>query len=91
MSGSQDSASRYTATATIDDTITGYVTIHLNSAAFRPATPWLHWLASVITVLVVPWLTVLLMQLSARGNRSLPIVSVQQEKRRSDAELLFGH
>ena len=28
MSGSQDSASRYTATATIDDTITGYVTIH---------------------------------------------------------------
>ncbi|MEC7139434.1 MAG: hypothetical protein VXW50_10265 [Pseudomonadota bacterium] len=79
MSGSQDSASRYTATATIDDTITGYVTIHLNSAAFRPATPWLHWLASVITVLVVPWLTVLLMQLSARGNRSLPIVSVQQE------------
>ena len=30
-------------------------------------------------VIAAPWLTVLLMQLSARGNRSLPIVSVQQE------------
>ena len=79
MSGSQDGASRYTATAAIDDTITGYVTIHLNLQAFRPATPWLRWLASLAAVLATPWLTILLMQLSARGNRSLPIVSVKRE------------
>lgn len=79
MSGSQDGARRFTATANIDDTIAGYVTIHLNTLAFRPPTPWLRWIASALAVLAAPWITVLLMQLSARGNRSLPIVSVQQD------------
>ena len=79
MSGSQNGTRRFTATANIDDTITGYVSLHLNTQAFQPPKPWIRWLASLATVLAAPWLTVLLMQLSARGNRSLPIVSVQQE------------
>ena len=79
MSGNQDGINRFTATASIDDTITGYVSLHLNTQAFQAPTPWTRWLASIITVLAAPWLTVLLMQLSARGNRSLPIISVQQE------------
>ena len=79
MSGTQNGTRRFTATANIDDTITGYVSLHLNTQAFQPPKPWIRWLASLATVLAAPWLTVLLMQLSARGNRSLPIVSVQQE------------
>tara|TARA_B100000963_G_scaffold89590_1_gene77126 strand:- start:8678 stop:9787 length:1110 start_codon:yes stop_codon:yes gene_type:complete len=79
MSGNQDGVNRFTATATIDDTITGYVSLQLNTQAFQPHTPWVRWISSIICVLLAPWLTVLLMQLSARGNRSLPIVSVQQE------------
>ena len=79
MSGSQDGINRFTATASIDDTITGYVSLHLSTQAFQPPTPWLRWMASVASVLAAPWLTVMLMQLSARGNRSLPIVSVKQE------------
>ena len=79
MSGNQDGVNRFTATATIDDTTTGYVSLQLNTQAFQPHTPWVRWISSIICVLLAPWLTVLLMQLSARGNRSLPIVSVQQE------------
>ena len=67
MSGSQNGTRRFTATANIDDTITGYVSLHLNTQAFQPPKPWIRWLASLATVLATPWLTVLLMQLSARA------------------------
>ena len=63
MSGSQDGINRFTATASIDDTITGYVSLHLNTQAFQAPTPWTRWLASIITVLAAPWLTVLLLSL----------------------------
>ena len=51
MSGSQNGTRRFTATANIDDTITGYVSLHLNTQAFQPPKPWIRWLASLATVL----------------------------------------
>ena len=78
MSGSQDLGQHYTASATMDDTITGYVSVVLNPGAFAaPLNIW-SWLASALILLSSPFVSLAIMQFSARGNRSLPIVSVPE-------------
>ena len=62
----------------MDDTIAGYVTVVLNKDAFTPpARPW-DWLMSIAVLIGAPFLSLGILQLSARGNRSLPIVSVPE-------------
>ena len=78
-SGIQKPTYRYTATAILDDTIAGYVSIILNPDAFQRQIPWLRWLLSLVVVMLTPILAMVALQLSARGNRSLPIVSVPRE------------
>ncbi len=78
LSGSTDPDSHFTAQATMDDTIAGYVTVVLNKAAFAPpARPW-DWLLSIAVLIGAPFVSLGILQLSARGNRSLPIVSVPE-------------
>ena len=76
VNGSSDQGTHFTASATLDDTITGYVSVVLNQSQFvhRPAV-W-QWLVSGAIFLLVPLLSLMLLQLTNRGNRSLPIVSV---------------
>ena len=79
MSGVQQAETSFEAQATIDDTRSGYVRVTLNRDAFAPPIPWVLWLLSLLSVLLTPPLTVMAIQFSARGNRSLPIVSVPSE------------
>ena len=79
MSGVQRSDTSFDALATIDDTRSGSVRVTLNRQAFAPPIPWSLWLLSLLTVLFTPPLTVMAIQFSTRGNRSLPIVSVPNE------------
>ncbi len=79
MSGVQRSDTSFDAQATIDDTLSGSVRVTLNQQAFAPPIPWVLWLLSLLTVLFTPPLTVMAIQFSTRGNRSLPIVSVPNE------------
>lgn len=76
ISGSSDAGKHHTAPATLDDTITGYASVVLKPAAFTDAAPVWRWLLSALVVLTAPFVSLLFLQLSARGNRSLPIVSV---------------
>ncbi|MFT7654514.1 MAG: hypothetical protein ACI9UU_003634 [Candidatus Azotimanducaceae bacterium] len=76
MAGNQVMNDHFTAHAAIDDTITGYVSITLSTDAFTAPTPWLSWLGSLFVLIGVPFLTVGTLQLTMKGNRSLPIVSV---------------
>lgn len=76
MSGSTRLADHYTAPATLDNTLTGYVAINLEPAAFAPPARHWRWLLTLLAVAIVPFLSLGVLQLSARGNRSLPIVSV---------------
>ena len=80
MSGIQPSNISYVAQATIDETLSGIVYVTLNREAFAPPLPWMLGLLSLITVLLTPPVTVMVIQFSARGNRSLPIVSVPAEQ-----------
>ena len=80
MSGIQPSNVSYVAEATIDETLSGIVYVTLNQEAFAPPLPWMLGLLSLITVLLTPAITVMVIQFSARGNRSLPIVSVPAEQ-----------
>ena len=80
MSGIQPSNVSYVAQATIDETLSGIVYVTLNQEAFAPPLPWMLGLLSLITVLLTPAVTVMVIQFSARGNRSLPIVSVPAEQ-----------
>ena len=79
MSGVQQAQTSFQAQATIDDTPSGYVQVTLNRAAFAPPIPWALWLLSFLSILLTPPLTVMAIQFTARGNRSLPIVSVPSE------------
>ena len=79
MSGVQQAQTSFQAQATIDDTPSGYVQVTLNRAAFAPPIPWALWLLSLLAILLTPPLTVMAIQFTARGNRSLPIVSVPSE------------
>jgi len=76
LSGNTERGSQYTAAATLDDTITGYVSIIIAPDAFAPAPKYTLWLLTLLVVVGSPFLTLALLQVSARGNRSLPIVSV---------------
>ena len=79
MSGVQRSDTSFDALATIDDTRSGSVRVTLNRQAFAPPISWALWLLSLLTVLFTPPLTVMAIQFSTQGNRSLPIVSVPNE------------
>jgi len=79
MSGVQRSDTSFDAQATIDDTRSGSVRVTLNRQAFAPPISWALWLLSLLTVLFTPPLTVMAIQFSTQGNRSLPIVSVPNE------------
>jgi HAMP domain-containing protein len=79
LSGVQRSDADYRAQATIDNTPSGSVTVSLARERFAPATPWSRLLLSVLTLLLTPPITVMVIQFSTRGNRSLPIVSVPSE------------
>ena len=78
-SGQQKPTYRYTATAILDDTTAGYVSIILDPEAFERQIPWLRGLLTLMIIMLTPVLAMLALQLSARGNRSLPIVSVRKE------------
>ena len=79
MSGVRQSSASFTSAATIDDTHAGSVTVSLAAEAFAPQIPWTSWLLSLLIVLLAPLFTVMAIQFSTRGNRSLPIVSVPAE------------
>ena len=79
MSGIQPSDTSFSAQATIDDTFSGTVRVTLHQDAFAPPLPWMLWVLSLLTVLLTPPVTVMVIQFSSRGNRSLPIVSVPTE------------
>jgi len=76
LSGSTERGEHFTASATLDDTITGYVSVVVENQAFAPEPKTLTWLLTLIILAATPFVTLGLLQLSARGNRSLPIVSV---------------
>lgn len=76
LSGSTERGEHFTASATLDDTITGYVSVVVDNHAFAQQTRIGAWLLTLIILGGTPFLTLGLLQLSARGNRSLPIVSV---------------
>ena len=80
LAGSTDAFSHFTAAATLDDTITGYVTLIIDPAPFAPPSRPGAWLLSVLALILAPLLSLGIMQLSARGNRSLPIVSVPEPR-----------
>lgn len=78
LSGGTDAGPHFTAPATLDDTITGYASVVLEREAFAPpARPW-SWLLTLLAMGSAPFLSLGILQLSARGNRSLPIVSVPE-------------
>ena len=76
MSGANEMIDQYTAPATLDDTITGYVSIALSRGAFTPPSNLGRWLSSLAVVILAPFFTILGLKFSDRGNRSLPIVTV---------------
>ena len=76
LAGETDLAKHYTASASLDDTITGFVVVALNDQAFDADNHLWQWLASAAVLLLVPLLATLAVQVSNRGSRSLPIVSV---------------
>ena len=78
IAGDTDLDAHYTAAATLDDTITGYVSINLRAPAFIPRSYLWHWLGTLAILFISPFLSLGVLQLSARGNRSLPIVSVPE-------------
>jgi len=78
MSGNDELGQHFTAPATMDDTITGYVSVVLDPQAFAPAPRPIAWLLTIGILLAAPFISLGIMQLSARGNRSLPIVSVPE-------------
>ena len=78
MSGSEDIGQHFTAPATMDDTITGYVSVVLDPEAFAPPARPIAWLLTAGILIGAPFLSLGIMQLSTRGNRSLPIVSVPE-------------
>lgn len=79
LSGVQRSDADYRAQATIDDTPSGAVTVSLARDIFAPAIPWSLLFLSALALLLTPPITVMVIQFSTRGNRSLPIVSVPNE------------
>ena len=80
LSGDTEHGRHFTASATLDDTITGYVSIVIATEAFKPAPRIGTWVLTLGILAATPFLTLGLLQLSARGNRSLPIVSVPDPK-----------
>lgn len=79
LSGIQRSDADYHAQATIDNTPSGSVSVSLARDVFAPAIPWSLLFLSALTLLLTPPITVMVIQFSTRGNRSLPIVSVPSE------------
>lgn len=86
MGGNQVMNDHFTAHATIDDTITGYISITLSPHAFTAPTPWFNWIGSLLVLIAVPFLTVGALQLTVKGNRSLPIVSLPDNSENSTQE-----
>jgi hypothetical protein len=78
LHGSTDSPARYSAAATLDDTMTGSVSIYLNRDAFQAPLYVSNWALSAIALAGAPFLTLGILGLSSRGRRSLPIVSVPE-------------
>jgi hypothetical protein len=78
MSGSNDEGERFIASAGMDDIPTGYVAVMLNPSAFALPARWGTWLLSLMVLVGVPFATLGILQLSTRGNRSLPIVSIPE-------------
>ena len=76
LSGSIDLGQHYPAMATLDDTSTGSVSVVLSEAAFTPAPSLWSWLMTIVVMTLTPLLSLGILQFTARGNRSLPIVSV---------------
>jgi hypothetical protein len=79
MSGTSELISQYMAPATLDDTITGYVSVILNKSSFQADLEIGRWLLTLLAIIAVPFLSVAGLQFSARGNRSLPIVTVPNQ------------
>ncbi len=89
LSGVQRTGADYQAQATVDDTPSGRVTVSLDPQAFATPVPWMLWLLSALVVLLTPPVTVMAIQFSARGNRSLPIVSVPAEPSQEQSVFLL--
>ncbi|MEM7077825.1 MAG: hypothetical protein AAF513_04255 [Pseudomonadota bacterium] len=79
LHGRNDLNSSYPATITAEDAIIGYVNLFLEPTAFAPPARLQQWLLSVLSILLAPFVVLLGVQLSQRGNRSLPIVSVPEQ------------
>lgn len=78
VNGSSDRGPHFTAPATLDDTITGYVSVILLPEAFAEPLPIWRWLASLVLLIIGPAAGVASLVIADRGNRSLPIVSVPE-------------
>lgn len=89
MSGTNEMISQYTAPATLDDRLTGYVSIVLNRRAFKPPSQLGRWFWSLLVLVFAPIVTLLGLKLSARGSSSLPIVTVPDAEE-SSPQTSFG-
>ncbi|MEQ9452858.1 MAG: hypothetical protein RJQ07_14845 [Pseudomonadales bacterium] len=78
MAGNQSMQHDFTAHASMNDTITGYVAITLEPSAFAAPPRYFAWAGTLLVLLSAPLLAIGVVQLSQRGNRSLPIVSVNK-------------
>lgn len=78
LNGVTDSTARFSAAATMNDTMTGSVSLFLDREAFRTPMYWTQWLMSLLAFVFAPAITMGLITLSTRGNRSLPIISVPE-------------
>ena len=80
LAGDTELAQHYTASASLDDTITGFVVVALEAQVFAPPSYLWQWLVTLLVLLCVPFAAMALVQLSTRGNRALPIVSVPEPR-----------
>ncbi|NKC00250.1 MAG: hypothetical protein GKR90_17440 [Pseudomonadales bacterium] len=90
MSGTSELINQYMAPAALDDTITGYVSIVLDKSSFQADLELGRWLLTLLTVIAVPFLSVAALQFSARGNRSLPIVTVPDQPSGAEPQQSFA-
>lgn len=83
MSGAIERGESFTAHAQLEDTITGYVSLTLQAEAFASGDGAIRWLSTLVLLLLSPVLGLVLVQLTTRGSRSLPIVTVPDTPRRN--------
>ena len=77
--GEPDLQNLYVTNVTVNDIKTGTVEISLNAEAFKPPKPIFELTLSILIISLVPMLMVLITRNLNPGNRSIPIISVNNQ------------